>query len=241
MRPDEVGKTASGDELPVADIDRQRFGPPIVRPGLLLCIGLSYRPRAIETGTALLDEPVVLMKPPHCIASPADQLAISRGSMATDWEVGLAVVIGRCAHCFDTTEHALDCVAKYALSHDVSEGAIQLERGGQWAKGQSCATFNLLGTLLVSSRDVDPDDLLLDLWVSDELRQSASTADVIFGVNQLLPCLSQFTVLEPGDVINTGTPHGVGLARKGPSLQPGDRVRLKNEFLGNQQQDVIAA
>jgi 2-keto-4-pentenoate hydratase/2-oxohepta-3-ene-1,7-dioic acid hydratase in catechol pathway len=224
--------------LPELALDGQRVGPPLARPGKIVCIGLNYRDHARETGAELPSEPVVFLKAPSAVIGPADEVLIPRGSVKTDWEVELAVVIGRTARYLPDREAALDCVAGYCVSNDVSERAFQLERGGQWDKGKSCESFQPLGPWLVPSSQVaDPQALRLRLWVNGKLRQDGSTSEMVFGVAHLIWYLSQFMVLEPGDVINTGTPAGVALGQPDqPYLRAGDVIELEIAGLGRQRQ-----
>ncbi|MDH2427714.1 fumarylacetoacetate hydrolase family protein [Sphaerisporangium sp. TRM90804] len=230
------------DELPLLEAagGTPRLGAPIARPGKIVCIGLNYRDHAEETGAPLPTEPIVFMKAPNTVVGPDDQVLIPRGSVKTDWEVELAVVIGRTARYLESEEEALACVAGYAVANDVSEREFQLERGGQWDKGKSCETFNPLGPWLVTADEVpDPQDLGLRLWVNGEARQNGSTKDMVFGVAEIVRYLSRFMVLEPGDVINTGTPAGVALGMPGqPYLREGDVVELEIDGLGRQRQVV---
>lgn len=215
-----------------------RVGAPISRPGKIVCIGLNYRDHAAETGAAIPTEPVVFLKDPATVVGPFDTVLIPRGSTKTDWEVELGVVIGRRARYLDTPDDALAHVAGYLISHDVSEREFQLERGGQWDKGKSCETFNPLGPELVTADEVgDPQDLRLSLSVNGVKRQDGTTADMVFPVNQLIWYLSQFMVLEPGDLINTGTPAGVALGLPDqPYLRAGDVVELGITGLGSARQ-----
>ncbi len=220
-----------------------RVGPPIARPGKIVCIGLNYHDHAAETGAAVPGEPVVFMKDPATIVGPFDDVLIPRRSVKTDWEVELGVVIGTEARYVDSPESALSHVAGYVLSHDVSEREFQLERGGQWDKGKSCETFNPLGPHLVPAADIDdPQDLGLRLWVNGELRQNGSTSAQIFSVAHVVWYLSQFMVLHPGDLINTGTPAGVALGIPGqPYLRAGDVVELEIDGLGRSRQALVQA
>jgi 2-keto-4-pentenoate hydratase/2-oxohepta-3-ene-1,7-dioic acid hydratase in catechol pathway len=230
------------NELPLFSIEGQRFGSPVARPGMLLCIGLNYRQHAIETGAEIPVEPILFMKATRCVVGPNDTVLVPRTSTKTDWEVELAVVIGVTAHYLDSPADAPAHIAGYAISNDLSERAFQLERGGQWVKGKSCDTFNPLGPFLVPASDVDPQNLEMKLWVNGELRQSSNTSDMIFDVNYLVWYVSQFMVLEPGDIINTGTPSGVALGLPGtPYLRAGDTVRLSIAGLGEQEQTIGAA
>lgn len=238
-----AAETFAKGTLPTLDPTGLRVGPPIARPGKIVCIGLNYRDHAEETGTAIPAEPVVFMKDPATIVGPDDDVLIPRGSVKTDWEVELAVVIGRTARYLESHDEALACVAGYALSHDVSEREFQLERGGQWDKGKSCETFNPLGPWLVPAGEVaDPQALGMRLWVNGELRQNGSTATMIFGVAEVIRYLSRFMVLYPGDVVNTGTPAGVALGMPGqPYLRAGDVVELEIDGLGRARQEMKQA
>jgi len=220
-----------------------RVGPPIAQPSKIVCVGLNYHDHAAETGAAVPAEPVVFMKDPGTIVGPFDDLVIPRGSTKTDWEVELGVVIGSTARYLDSPADALSHVAGYVLSHDVSEREFQLERGGQWDKGKSCETFNPLGPTLVPTADVpDPQALGLRLWVNGVLRQNGSTAQQIFPVAHVVWYLSQFMVLRPGDLINTGTPAGVALGLpEHPYLVAGDRIELEIDGLGRAAQRTAAA
>jgi 2-keto-4-pentenoate hydratase/2-oxohepta-3-ene-1,7-dioic acid hydratase in catechol pathway len=213
-----------------------RFGAPIARPEKVICIGLNYRDHAKETGSPIPAEPIVFMKAPNCVVGPDDEILIPRGSTKTDWEVELGVVLGQRARYLDSPDDAWSVIAGYSVSHDVSEREFQLERGGQWDKGKCCETFNPLGPWFVSADDiVDPQNLSMRLSVNGVLRQNGNTSDMIFGVAHLVWYLSQFMVLEPGDLINTGTPAGVALGHDDvPFLKSGDIVELSIEGLGHQ-------
>ena len=239
---DAAEAAARAGELERVD-ETGRFGAPLARPGKIVCIGLNYRDHAAETGAALPTEPVVFLKAPDTVVGPDDEVLVPRGSLKTDWEVELAVVIGAPARYLDSPADAAGCVAAYAVSHDVSERAFQLERGGQWDKGKNCETFNPLGPWLLTADEVpDPQALGLRLWVNGELRQNGSTKDMIFGVHHLVWYLSRFMVLRPGDVINTGTPAGVAMGRPDqPYLRPDDVVELEIDGLGRQRQRLGAA
>ncbi|KAA2262388.1 fumarylacetoacetate hydrolase family protein [Solihabitans fulvus] len=224
-----------------ADGSGQRLGAPVASPGKIVCIGLNYRDHAAETGAALPAEPVVFLKTPDTVVGPYDEVLVPRRSVKTDWEVELGVVIGRTARYLDSAEDALACVAGYVLSHDVSEREFQIERGGQWDKGKNCETFNPLGPYLVPADEVpDPQRLGLRLWVNGVLRQDSSTEHMIFGVAEVIRYLSQFMVLRPGDLINTGTPAGVALGQPEPKpyLRAGDVVELEIDGLGRQRQTL---
>ncbi|WP_116949664.1 fumarylacetoacetate hydrolase family protein [Jiangella endophytica] len=224
--------------LPQLPGDDARIGAPIARPGKVVCIGLNYRDHAAETGAALPEEPIIFMKAPNTVVGPNDTVLVPRGSVKTDWEVELGVVIGQEARYLDAPEDASGVIAGYVISNDVSERAFQLERGGQWDKGKSCETFNPLGPWLVPADEVDdPGKLGLRLWVNGEKRQDGTTADLIFGIEHVIWYLSQFMVLEPGDLVNTGTPAGVAMGMPGqPYLRAGDVVELEIDGLGRQRQ-----
>jgi len=221
-----------------------RIGAPIPRPGKIVCIGLNYADHAAETGAQVPTEPVVFMKAANTLVGPHDDVHVPRGSVKTDYEIELGVLIGRQARYLDSAEEALGVVAGYLVCNDVSEREFQLERGGQWDKGKSCETFNPAGPYLVTADEVgDPGGLELWLDVNGERRQSSNTKNLIFGVAEVVRYLSQFMVLEPGDLINTGTPGGVALATGRPEhyLKPGDVVELGITGLGSQRQTFVAA
>jgi 2-keto-4-pentenoate hydratase/2-oxohepta-3-ene-1,7-dioic acid hydratase in catechol pathway len=227
--------------LPPLDGPEQRVGAPLARPGKVVCIGLNYRDHAAETGATIPAEPVVFFKASNTVIGPDDEVLVPRRSVKTDWEVELAVVIGRTARYLDSPADALARVAGYAISNDVSEREFQLEREGQWDKGKSCETFNPLGPWLVTADEVpDPQALGLRLSVNGTQRQSSTTANMAFGVAELVHYLSQFMVLDPGDVINTGTPGGVALGAPDPKpyLRAGDVMELEIDGLGRQHQKV---
>jgi 2-keto-4-pentenoate hydratase/2-oxohepta-3-ene-1,7-dioic acid hydratase in catechol pathway len=227
---------ADGELPPIQNT--KRVGAPVARPGKVVCIGLNYRDHAEETGAEIPAEPIIFMKAANTVVGPGDDVLIPRGSAKTDYEVELAVVLGGTARYLDSPAEARELVAGYAVSNDVSEREFQLERGGTWDKGKSCETFNPLGPHLVTADEVpDPQNLTLRLWVNGELRQDGSTKSMIFGVDHVIWYLSQFMVLEPGDIINTGTPAGVAMGRPGtPYLRAGDVVELEIEGLGRQRQ-----
>jgi 2,4-didehydro-3-deoxy-L-rhamnonate hydrolase len=218
-----------------------RLGPPLRRPSKIVCIGLNFRDHAAETGAAIPAEPVIFFKSTTALVGPNDPLVTPRGATKVDWEVELAVVVGRTARYVSETQ-ALDHVAGYALHNDYSERSFQLERGGQWVKGKSADTFAPLGPFL-ATRDEIPEPQALPMWlkVNGEYRQRSTTANMIFGVPKLVSYLSQFMTLLPGDVISTGTPAGVGLGMKPKPvyLKPGDVVELGIEGLGQSRQEVL--
>jgi 2,4-diketo-3-deoxy-L-fuconate hydrolase len=218
-----------------------RLGPPLVRPSKIVCIGLNYRDHAKETGQALPAEPVVFFKATTALSGPNDDVIIPKGSTKTDWEVELAVVIGRRAS-YVEKDAAMAHVAGYVLHNDYSERAFQLERGGQWVKGKSCDTFAPLGPFLATPDEI-PDVHNLRMWlkVNGEPQQSGSTKDLVFDVPALVSYISQFMTLLPGDVISTGTPAGVGLGQKPPRfLADGDVVELGIDGLGSSRQRLRA-
>ena len=240
---DRIRRAVTAGTLPALETAGARVGAPIARPGKVVCIGLNYRDHAAETGAAIPERPVVFLKAPYTVVGPNDNVLIPRGSAKTDWEVELAVVIGRTARYLDSPVRALDHVAGYAISNDVSEREFQLERSSQWDLGKSCETFNPLGPYLVSSDEItDPGNLGLRARVNGVARQDGTTGNLIFDVPYLIWYLSCHMVLEPGDVINTGTPAGVALGLPGnPYLRPGDVVELEIDGLGAQAQTFTRA
>ncbi len=221
--------------------DEVRLGPCVPRPSKIVCIGLNYAGHVKETGAKMPTEPVVFFKSTTSLCGPNDDLIIPPGSLKTDWEVELAVVVGRRAS-YVSEEAAMDHVAGYALHNDYSERHWQIERGGQWVKGKSFDTFAPLGPFL-ATKDEIPDPHALGLWLSvnGERMQESSTADMIFKVPTLVSYVSQFLTLLPGDVISTGTPFGVGLGFDPPRyLRPGDVVELGIDGLGVQRQRAVA-
>ncbi|MGY0486333.1 fumarylacetoacetate hydrolase family protein [Streptomyces sp. WG-D5] len=239
-----VRAAAASGSLPALDASGLRVGPPVGRIGKVVCIGLNYHDHAAETGAEPPAEPVVFFKAADTVVGPDDTVLVPRGSVKTDWEVELAVVIGRTARYVDSHEAALACVAGYAVAHDVSEREFQIERGGTWDKGKNCETFNPLGPWLVTADEVpDPQALGLRLWVNGELKQDGTTADQIFPVAEVVRYVSQFMTLYPGDVINTGTPAGVAMGQPEPKpyLRAGDVVELEIDGLGRQRQELKGA
>ncbi|MER5445752.1 fumarylacetoacetate hydrolase family protein [Streptomyces sp. NPDC002764] len=236
-----VRAAAGSGELPALDPAGLRTGPPLARIGKIVCIGLNYHDHARETGAEPPTEPVIFFKAADTVVGPNDTVLVPRGSVKTDWEVELAVVIGRTARYVESAEAALGHVAGYAVAHDVSEREFQIERGGTWDKGKNCETFNPLGPWLVTADEVaDPQNLSLRLWVNGELKQNGTTAEQIFPVGEVVRYVSQFMTLYPGDVINTGTPAGVALGQPEPKpfLRAGDVVELEIEGLGRQRQEL---
>lgn len=235
-RRDEVARLVASGELGEVVDEHVRRAAPITKPEKVICIGLNYRDHALEAGSPIPEEPIIFMKAPNCVVGPYDEVLIPRGSTKTDWEVELGVVIGARSRYLVDPSAAATVIAGYCVSHDVSEREYQLERGGQWDKGKSCETFNPLGPWLVTPDEVpDPQALGLKLSVNGVMRQDGTTADMIFGVAYVVWYLSQFMVLEPGDLINTGTPKGVSLGHDDvPYLRAGDVVELSIDGLGTQ-------
>ncbi len=218
-----------------------RFGPCVKRPSKIVCVGLNYAKHAAETNAPVPAEPILFYKATTAICGPDDNIVIPKKSEKTDWEVELAVIIGKRASYVDL-DKAMDYVAGYALHNDYSERAWQLERGGQWVKGKSADTFAPLGPYLVTKDDLpEPNALPLWLTVNGERLQDSNTDDMIFDVPTLVSYISQFMTLLPGDVISTGTPAGVGLGLNPPRyLKPGDVVELGIEGLGQQRQEAVS-
>lgn len=234
---DRVRAALAAGELPAVG-EPERFGPPLAGIGKIVCIGLNYRDHAAETGAAIPAEPIVFLKTPDTVVGPDDDVLVPRRSVKTDYEVELAVVIGGTARYLDSPDDAAGVIAGYAISNDVSEREFQIERGGQWDKGKNCETFNPFGPWISTADDIaDPQALGLRLRVNGESRQAGTSADMIFDVRHLVWYLSQFMVLRPGDVINTGTPAGVAMGRPDqPYLRAGDVVEVEIDGLGRQRQ-----
>ena len=229
------------DALPEVD-PATRIGPPVSGVGKFICVGLNFRDHAAESGMAVPDQPVLFMKATSAISGPNDEVQIPRGSIKTDWEVELGVIIGeRARHV--SRANALQHVAGYALVNDLSERAFQLEHGGQWCKGKGCDTFGPIGPWLVTGDEVpDPGRLAMWLEVNGHRFQNGSTATMVFDVPFLVSYISSYMTLIPGDIISTGTPAGVGLGQKPPRyLKSGDVVELGIEGLGRQRQALIDA
>lgn len=233
---------AAGDLPELDGAAGLRVGSPIARPQAVLCIGQNYAAHAAESGAEPPSSPIIFFKHPNTVVGPFDDLVIPPGAAQVDWEVELGVVIGRRARYLSSPEEALEHVAGYVVSHDVSERDYQLaQSGGQWSKGKSAETFNPVGPVLVPADQVDPQALRLWSTVNGEPRQDSSTADMIFSVAEIVHHLSQYMVLEPGDLINTGTPQGVALSGRFPYLTAGDVVEMGIEGLGEQRQRVVDA
>ena len=222
--------------------DGIRYGSCVARPGTLMCIGLNYSDHAEESGMEPPPEPVIFQKVSNAVIGPYDDVIIPKGSRKSDWEVELGVVIGQDALYLDSVEEAENYIAGYCISQDVSERAFQLEREGQWTKGKSCPTFNPLGPYLYPASDIgDANILAMVLKVNGEIKQSGNTKNMIFSPSFLVHYLSQFMLLEAGDVLSTGTPAGVGAGMTPPQfLRNGDVVELSIEKLGTQKQTFKA-
>lgn len=242
LSPETLAKLGSLDVNALPKVEgNPRLGPCVAGTGKFICIGLNYADHAAESGMAVPPEPVIFMKATSAIVGPNDDLLIPRGSEKTDWEVELGIVIGKTAK-YVSEDDALDYVAGYCTLHDVSERAFQIERAGQWTKGKSCDTFGPTGPWLVTKDEVaDPQNLKMWLTVNGETMQDGSTKTMVYGVRHLVSYLSQFMSLQPGDIISTGTPPGVGMGMKPPRyLKAGDIVELGIEGLGTQKQNVRA-
>jgi len=228
------------DECPVVD-GSIRLGSPLCRPSKIVCVGLNYAQHAAESGMAIPKEPVLFFKATSAIVGPNDDLIIPKKSKKTDWEVELAVVIGKKAS-YISEEKAFDHVAGYILHNDYSEREFQLEKEGQWVKGKSCDTFAPLGPFIATKEEIDnPNNLNLWLKLNGELMQDSNTSDFVFNIQQVVSYISQYMTLLPGDIISTGTPFGVGLGLDPQRyLKPGDRVELGIDGLGSSMQRVVA-
>jgi len=229
-------------ELPEMDAAGLRIGAPITRPSSVFGIGLNYAAHAAESGSEPPSAPILFQKAPNTVVGPNDTVAIPRGSTKTDWEVELGVVIGTRASYLESASDALSHIAGFVTVNDLSERTLQLEGpGGQWSKGKSCAGFCPTGPYLVTPEDVEPGHLRLRSWVNGEPRQDSTTQDLIFDVATIIHNLSQYLVLEPGDLICTGTPEGVALSGRFPYLKAGDVVETEVSGLGRQRQSFIQA
>ncbi|MGP4669681.1 fumarylacetoacetate hydrolase family protein [Agrobacterium pusense] len=234
-------KIAAIDLATLPVLNEERIGACVAGTGKFICIGLNFSDHAAETGATVPPEPVIFMKATSAIVGPNDNVVIPRGSEKTDWEVELGVVIGKTAK-YVSEADALDYVAGYCVSHDVSERAFQTERAGQWTKGKSCDTFGPIGPWLVTKDEItDPQNLGMWLKVNGQTMQDGSSKTMVYGVAHVVSYLSQFMSLHPGDVISTGTPPGVGMGLKPPRyLKAGDVVELGIEGLGSQKQTFVA-
>jgi len=220
------------DLCPIIE-DTIRWGAPLARPSKIVCVGLNYAKHAAESGMEVPQEPVLFFKATSAIVGPFDNIIIPKGSTKTDWEVELAIVIGKTAS-YVSEKNAMDHIAGYVLHNDVSERAFQIERSGQWVKGKSCDTFAPLGPFIATKDEIiDPNNLKLWLKLNGKIMQNSSTSDFIFNIQHVVSYISQFMTLLPGDVISTGTPFGVGLGLTPPKyLKSGDIVELGIEHLG---------
>lgn len=227
--------------LPRLDAGSERIGSPIARPGAVVCIGMNYAAHAAESGSLPPEQPVVFLKTPNTVGGPYDVVVIPRGSAKTDWEVELGIVIGCETSYLESSDEALAHIAGYVAVNDVSERAFQLEvSGGQWSKGKCAPGFTPTGPWLVTPDELDVSRLRLRSTVNGDVRQDSSTADMIFDPAFIVWHLSQFMVLEPGDLVLTGTPEGVALSGRFPYLTAGDRVEVEVDGLGRQQQTFVA-
>lgn len=236
-------KALDARSLQSVDVTGWRIGAPVARPGAVICVGQNYAGHAAETGAEPPEQPILFLKHPNTVVGPNDEIMIPRGASSTDWEVELAVVIGKRTSYLSGPDQALSHIAGFTISNDVSERVFQIQRsGGQWSKGKCSPTFNPLGPWLLPASEVsDVQSLRLRSWVNGELRQDSSTADMIFSVAELIHDISQYMTLDPGDVINTGTPQGVALSGKFPFLVAGDTMSLSINELGEQRQTLVQA
>jgi len=233
-------KSADLSSLAPFDIAGLRIGSPVARPTKLICIGLNYARHAAESGMTPPPEPVVFMKATDCLIGPNDEIAIPPNSTATDYEVELSIVIGKRALYLKSESEARSHILGYSISQDVSERHWQIERAGQWVKGKSFPTFNPMGPVIVTSDEFNPDDVRLYCSVDGEKRQDSRTSDLIFGIDHIVWYVSQFMELFPGDVINTGTPEGVGMGFKPTKyLQRGQKVVTGIEGIGEMVSQTI--
>lgn len=235
-------KALEEGSLSELDATGLRIGAPMTRPSAVLCIGMNYAAHAAESGSAPPTVPILFHKAPNTVVGAYDVVAIPRGSSKTDWEVELGVVIGSQASYLESPVEAANCIAGFVTVNDLSEREFQLEiSGGQWSKGKSSAGFCPTGPWLVTPDEIDTADLRLRSWVNGEARQDSSTADLIFDVNTIIYSLSQYLVLEAGDLICTGTPQGVALSGRFPYLKAGDVVEIEVGGLGKQSQRFVSA
>ena len=233
-------KSADISSLAPFDIAGLRIGSPVARPTKLICIGLNYARHAAESGMTPPPEPVVFMKAPDCLIGPNDEIAVPPNSTATDYEVELSIVIGKRALYLKSESEARSHILGYSVSQDVSERHWQIERAGQWVKGKSFPTFNPMGPVIVTSDEFNPDDVRLYCTVDGEKRQDSRTSDLIFGIDHIVWYVSQFMELFPGDIINTGTPEGVGMGFKPTKyLQRGQKVVTGIEGIGEMVSQLI--
>jgi 2-keto-4-pentenoate hydratase/2-oxohepta-3-ene-1,7-dioic acid hydratase in catechol pathway len=240
FQPARITDELAAGRLPEVAFDGQRLGAPLARPSAVYCIGMNYAAHAAESGAEPPSVPIVFHKAPNTVVGPNDDVAVPRNSTKTDWEVELGVVIGRRATYLESPEESARHIAGFVVVNDLSEREFQLEiSGGQWSKGKSCAGFCPTGPYLVTPEEVNHADLRLTSWVNGEARQDSTTADLIFDVDTIVHHLSQFMVLEPGDLICTGTPEGVALSGRFPYLAVGDVVEVEVQGLGRQRQRLV--
>ena len=239
--PAAAAAALAAGSLPEVSSKDVRYGAPLARPSAVICVGLNYAAHAAESGAEPPEHPIIFLKTPNTVGGPDDAVGIPRGSTRTDWEVELGVVIGSRASYLESAEAAHNHIAGFVVVDDLSERDFQLNvSGGQWSKGKSSPGFCPTGPFLVTPDEVDTGDLRLRSWVNGELRQDSSTADMIFDVATIVWNLSQYMVLEPGDLICTGTPEGVALSGRFPYLKAGDVVEIEIEGLGRQRHEFLA-
>ena len=238
-----VQKVARADlsSLPTESLGASRIGAPILNPTKVICVGLNYLGHIKEANAETPKEPIIFMKAPDSVVGPNDAIVIPPQSDATDYEVELAIVIGKKALYLDSPDQAPDYILGYSISQDVSERHWQLERSGQWVKGKSFPTFNPIGPCIVTPDEINGSNLRLWCSVDGEMRQDSNTNDLLFGINHIIWYISQFMELHPGDIINTGTPFGVGLGFKPPKyLRAGNVLRTGIEGIGEIQSNLVA-
>jgi len=236
-------KVANADlsKLPRTALAGQRYGAPISQPTKLICVGLNYLAHIKEAGFDTPPEPVIFMKAPDSLTGPNDQVVIPPNSTATDYEVELAIIIGKRAIYLDSPDQSAGHILGYSISQDISERHWQMERAGQWVKGKSFPTFNPLGPVIVTADSINAHNLRLWCSLNGEMKQDSNTDDLLYGINHIVWYISQFMELFPGDVINTGTPFGVGMGFKPPIyLKAGDVLKTGIEGIGEITNHVIA-
>ena len=241
--PERVRRALVDGALPeLSDASALRVGAPIARPSAVVCIGMNYAAHAAESGSPPPEQPVMFLKTPNTVVGPNDPVSIPRGSVKTDWEVELGVVIGKQATYLNSPAESMEFVGGFVVANDLSERDFQLAvSGGQWSKGKCAPGFNPTGPWVVTPDEVDHRALRLRSLVNGEPRQDSSTADMIFAVEHIVHHLSQYLTLEPGDLVLTGTPAGVALSGRFPYLTPGDVVEVEIDGLGVQRQQMVAA
>lgn len=238
--PARVAAALAAGELPVMDPEGQRIGSPVTRPSAIICIGQNYAAHAAESGAQPPAHPIVFLKTPNTLTGPYDTVGIPPGSEKTDWEVELAIVIGKPAAYLQSAEEAADAIGGFMTVNDLSERSYQIDvSGGQWSKGKCVKDFLPAGPVLRTADSISPEDLRLRSWVNGEPRQDSSTRDMIFSVTDIVRDLSQYMQLEPGDIICTGTPEGVALSGRFPYLQAGDVTEIEIAGLGKQRQEFF--